>query len=153
MVGKRGGRQDITLGNNCGTGNAIHETGHTIGLWHEQSREDRDTFVQIVWANIDPAQQHNFTQHVTDGDDLGAYDYGSIMHYPPTAFSINNQATIIARQPLPPGVVMGSRAQRNGTEKAVKTQEGLSLAVAWPWRFARIHASPLRASPCPALPF
>jgi hypothetical protein len=54
--------------------------------------------------------RHNFLQHITDGDDLGPYDYGSIMHYPPTAFSINNQATIIARQALPPGVVMGQRA-------------------------------------------
>jgi hypothetical protein len=32
MVGKRGGRQNITLGTNCTTGNAIHEIGHTVGL-------------------------------------------------------------------------------------------------------------------------
>ena len=110
QVGRRGGQQAVTLGQGCGTGNAIHEIGHTIGLWHEQSREDRDTFVRIVFANIDPSLQHNFTQHITDGDDLGAYDYGSIMHYPETAFSNNGQPTIIALQPLPPGVILGQRA-------------------------------------------
>ena len=111
MVGRRGGQQNITLTSSCQTGNVIHEIGHAIGLWHEQSREDRDTFIRIEWANIDPAAQHNFSQQITDGDDLGPYDFGSVMHYPPTAFSINGQPTIVARQALPPGVVMG---QRNG---------------------------------------
>ena len=110
MVGMRGGQQNITLGAGCTTGNTIHEIGHAVGLWHEQSREDRNNFITVVWANIDPAMQHNFSQHISDGDDLGNYDFGSLMHYPATAFSVNGQATIVPRVALPPGVVMGQRS-------------------------------------------
>jgi hypothetical protein len=49
-----------------------------------------------------------FNQHITDGDDLGGYDYGSIMHYPRTAFSRNGLDTIV---PTNATAVIG---QRNG---------------------------------------
>ena len=67
--------------------NTVHELGHALGLWHEQSRSDRDAYIQIVWENIDEAHRYNFDQHLNDGKDFGVYDYQSIMHYAADAFS------------------------------------------------------------------
>ncbi|MHC2623053.1 hypothetical protein ACVIW2_005085 [Bradyrhizobium huanghuaihaiense] len=93
-VGRQEGQQFVTLGPDCTTGNCIHEIGHTVGLWHEQSRRDRDLFVRVHLENVMPGMEHNFTQHLNDGIDLGTYDYASIMHYPKNAFSKDGSATI-----------------------------------------------------------
>jgi hypothetical protein len=108
-VGRRGGQQFVNLGAACSAGNAIHEIGHVIGLWHEQSREDRDLFVAINWPKILPGMEHNFDQHITDGDDIGAYDFGSIMHYPTNAFSVDGTDTIAPIVTVPSGVTIGQR--------------------------------------------
>lgn len=123
-VGMRGGQQDIGLANGCGTGATIHEIGHALGLWHEQSREDRDRHIRIHWQNIDPQQHHNFNQHITDGDDVGYYDYDSIMHYGPTAFSINGQPTITTLSGKPIGQRGGLSEGDVATIKAIYPQTG-----------------------------
>jgi hypothetical protein len=107
-VGMRGGKQVVSIGVGCSVGSAIHELGHVAGLWHEQSREDRDQFIRILWENIEEGREYNFDQHITDGDDLGGYDYDSIMHYPALAFSRNGQPTILTKA----GQAIG---QRNGS--------------------------------------
>ena len=94
-VGMQTGEQVVSLAAGCGFGAAVHEIFHAVGAWHEQSREDRDRFIRIAWENIQAGREHNFNQHITDGDDIGDYDFDSIMHYPATAFSSNGQPTII----------------------------------------------------------
>lgn len=53
------------------------------------------------------AQQYNFNKY-TSGIDLQGfpYDYDSVMHYHPTSFSINGQATIT---PKVDGVSIGNK--------------------------------------------
>ena len=49
--------------------------------YHEQSRPDRDTYVDILRENIKANRAHNFIKH-HDTDTYGVpYDGQSIMHY------------------------------------------------------------------------
>lgn len=98
-VGRQGGAQTITLGFACGTGVAMHEILHSLGLWHEQSRKDRDQYVCILWDNIQTGARRQFDQHIHDGEDIGKYDFDSIMHYFQTAFSKDGTSPTISPKP------------------------------------------------------
>ena len=60
----------------------IHELLHIVGFNHEQSRSDRDKFVDIIFDNIVPGNNYrvNFNKAVTNN--MVVYDYNSVLHYP-----------------------------------------------------------------------
>jgi len=97
-VGRVGGRQYINLSPDCTKGNIIHEIGHTIGLWHEQSRKDRDQYLIVNMYNVEVGELHNFRtyQHMgMDGDEYSnTFDFSSVMLYDSYAFSRNGLPTI-----------------------------------------------------------
>lgn len=98
-IGMQGGRQNVTLAEGCGRGAAVHELGHAVGFFHEQTRADRDNYVTIYWDKIQSGMEHNFNRMTSnDGQTFGSYDYYSIMHYRTTAFGVNGATTIWPKQ-------------------------------------------------------
>lgn len=75
-----------------------HETMHSLGFQHEQTRSDRDSYVKINWENIYPEMAFNFYKQDTNNLNT-PYDYGSVMHYGRTAFTV--RAGVDTITPIP----------------------------------------------------
>ncbi|VDM09295.1 unnamed protein product [Wuchereria bancrofti] len=104
MVGRFGGRQGISIGKGCERiGTIIHEVGHTLGLWHEQSRPDAEEYITVVKEYIIPSYISEFlkrSEHEIATFNV-PYDLGSIMHYGSTAFSVDQKSkTLLTKDPF-----------------------------------------------------
>ncbi|KAM8849328.1 meprin A subunit beta-like [Spinachia spinachia] len=96
------GKQRLSIGSNCDRIATIeHEFLHALGFWHEQSRADRDDYVNIMWDRISDGKEHNFnTYNDITSSSLGVpYDYGSMMHYSKNAFRNGTEPTIVTKIP------------------------------------------------------
>uniref|UniRef100_A0A0N5BTY0 Metalloendopeptidase n=1 Tax=Strongyloides papillosus TaxID=174720 RepID=A0A0N5BTY0_STREA len=88
--------QDINLGIGCNKLTvAIHETCHALGMIHEMSRHDRDSYIKLKFKNINDIAKFNYILF-----DLSAatayglkYDFGSVMHYDRLAGTLNGRMT------------------------------------------------------------
>lgn len=83
-LGRRGGMQPIRLSDKCAWNEITHEILHSLGFIHEQSRPDRDKYVQVQWENIEgkyvsqfEMMPYEFMGPAKDTD----FDYESIMLY------------------------------------------------------------------------
>jgi len=130
-VGRQFFRQTINIFNWTLPFIIAHELAHALGFWHEQSRTDRDTFVRIEWAHIQPGEEHNFDIASGSGR-YGPYDFDSVMHYGQFDFSRDGQRTITV---LPPNESWQSRiGQRDHLSRW--DQLIMSFVYSWPnWRF------------------
>ncbi|TLV03951.1 M12 family metallopeptidase [Dyadobacter luticola] len=99
-VGVTGGQQFLTLGLAYSKGGVLHEICHTLGLFHEHTRNDRDQTITVNFANIPASLQPNFLMHNQSGDagfDFDKMDLGSVMMMDSYYCSGNNLPTMTTK--------------------------------------------------------
>ncbi len=122
-LGRAGGEQPIQGAggsvNPCSVGTILHEMGHAIGLWHEQARPDRNTYISVNYANVIKGSFYNYDQIYDDAQQTTLFDYASLMEYPALSFSRNGGPVI---ETIPAGIPLSnpngySRADIDGIQR------------------------------------
>jgi len=108
-VGRAGGQQQVGGAGGtftpCTVATILHELGHTVGLWHEQSRPDRNTYLSVNFGNLIKGSISNFNQIFDNLQTPTLFDYASIMEYPPFSFSRNGGPAI---ESVPAGIPLSN---------------------------------------------
>jgi len=105
-VGMLGGQQFVGGSASCALATIVHEMGHTIGLFHEHQRPDRNTWITFNYANVDePLVAGNFDIPTYNYQTIGLYDIASVMHYPPFSFTKNGLTVL---ESIPPGIPLSN---------------------------------------------
>jgi hypothetical protein len=117
-VGMAGGEQSVGGAggsyNPCTLGTILHEMGHVVGLWHEQSRPDRNTYVSVNYDNLIKGSISNFNQIYDNAQTFGTlFDYASIMEYPAFSFSRNGGPAI---ESIPAGIPLSNMTGYTATD-------------------------------------
>src|SRR5208282_3347858 len=103
--GRVGGEQVVGGSASCAVATILHEMGHTVGLWHEQSRPDRNTYVSVNYNYLIKGSISNFNQIYDNAQETTLFDYASIMEYPAFSFSRNGGPAI---ESIPAGIPLSN---------------------------------------------
>lgn len=118
-VGRVGGGQLLHITNWNQHWQIVHELMHVLGFWHEHQRPDRDQFVAVQSANVDPLRAIDY-RIVPTGRVVGAYDFDSLTHFADTEGGIGGAQTIVV---LPPNqaqqTAIGQRTHFSAGDVAV----------------------------------
>uniref|UniRef100_A0A8C4N4Q0 Metalloendopeptidase n=1 Tax=Eptatretus burgeri TaxID=7764 RepID=A0A8C4N4Q0_EPTBU len=83
-VGKQRGRQKLSIGTGCdGIAIVEHELLHALGIWHEQSRTDRDDYVTIQSLNIKKGERESKTHSIFGIEELNTPVDPAVLDHPP----------------------------------------------------------------------
>ncbi len=171
QIGMLGGAQTLMVDDNgCAAGALVHEIGHALGMYHEQTRTDHNKYITVLYENIDKLFAFAWDPGNSQSDGP-FYDYLSRMHYFASNFSANGEVTT---QTVPPGMPLeptfmspGDIEWINKTYGTPNTQttitsnpEGLTLTVdgksivtpqKFDWAFGSTHTVAAATQPDPSI--
>ena len=117
-VGMLGGEQGIYIPpEGCSPASVAHEIGHTVGLFHEHQRTDRNAYVTLLSDNLDKSKLDAY-RDVHPGS--GPYDYASVMHYDLASNSRNGDYVM---ETVPPGMLV-SGGRWEDSDNSVRLSQG-----------------------------
>ena len=102
FLGKKGGSQTLNIQTGVCSNSFLHEILHAVGMFHEENRPDRDSYVKIHWENIQKGKELQHMKMVPLYNYVlqFPYDEKSIMHPPYNISSINGGPTITSKRGL-----------------------------------------------------
>jgi len=140
-IGRTGGVQTIGGSVTCTQTTLLHMMGHVVGLYHEHQRADAGTWVTYDVLNVDKPASFGIDPIVEvdmrgaggnygvpdfNAQQIGLYDYGSLMHLGRLDFSKNEEAVL---ETLPAGIPIGGASNYSaGDVDAIKRLYGATPA-------------------------
>lgn len=137
-MGRIGGEQFVTVPDWCFRYTLVHELGHTLGLFHEQSRRDRDTYLKVDVSNVKSELRDNFATYVAQGlagQDMYPFDFNSIMLYGsmvPTSWLLDsNGSNTVMRRITPAGNITFSNQITGLSAADIRTLDRSHAMPGW----------------------